>query len=293
MAFYHQNRPLRLTHEDVRRVTDAPTPKLCILVHGLGCNEGLWNYTDPVDPDQLVDYGLLLARESGFTPFYVRYNTGEPSADNGKRLADLLSRLLECYPVKVSELVLIGHSMGGLVLRSACHYDARHQATWASKVTHVFYLGTPHAGADLEKLSHTASTWLRATPNPVARLVGTILNLRSQGVKDLRAGTVVHAHDSDELSDDITEFEQDAAVWLPNARHHLIAGTLTANPQRMASVLFGDGLVIPPSAHAYGRNVDRRASHEHAAHIYPGSHHLRLAHDPDIYQHIKRACSIR
>jgi len=291
MAFYHQNRPLPLTRASLLRTTPSPTRKLCILVHGLGGHEGVWLYDDPADAENSINYGALLARDLGFTPLYVRYNTGVAIADNGKRLAVLLSALLECYPGAVDELVLIGHSMGGLVLRSACHYDARHQATWASKVTHVFYLGTPHAGANLEKFGHAATHMLLSTPNPITRMIGNILNLRSQGVKDLRAGTVVHAHDIDEAHDDELDFIQDAVAWLPNARHHLIAGTLTVDPQHIASLLFGDGLVRPPSAHARSKHMDAFGAHDHPSQVYPGSHHFRLAHDPDIYEQIKTTCA--
>jgi triacylglycerol esterase/lipase EstA (alpha/beta hydrolase family) len=61
----------------------------------------------------------------GFTPVYLRYNTGLHISHNGQTLAELLNRLHVLWPAAaeepLKETVLVGHSMGGLVAR-ACHY---------------------------------------------------------------------------------------------------------------------------------------------------------------------------
>src|SRR5271166_6853830 len=80
------------------------------------------------------------------------------------------------------ELVLVGHSMGGLVARSACHYGAEQQHRWAEAVSHVVCLGSPHLGADLEKGVSVASWALARFPE--TRAIATFLNARSDGVKD-------------------------------------------------------------------------------------------------------------
>lgn len=239
-------------------------PKLCVLVHGLACTEGIFAFPGSEPDAPVVSYGTKLRDDLGYTPFAVRYNTGLPVARNGEELAALLDELVAGYPVPVTEIVLIGHSMGGLVLRSACRVPSR----WTALVSHAVYLGTPHEGADLERLAHVASGVLRAVPDPITRLVGRILDLRSRGVKDLRNGAAARGGDEDE-----------PAWWLPTARHHVVAGTLHADPAHPVSRLLGDVLVRVPSDPA-GPEVT----------VFPGVPHLALAHDADVYARIREWC---
>ncbi len=263
MALYQNNRPLALTREALRTTHQVLSGKLCLLLHGLCCHEGSWSFPD--DPERT--YGSALQADLGFTPYTLRYNTGLPIPFNGKRLDLLLEELLVAYPVPVEEIVLIGHSMGGLVLRGACHYGAERKAEWIGKVSRVFYLGTPHEGAALEQAGHWITTALHAVAHPITTLIGDLANQRSQGVKDLRHGTVLEAADF-----------TGAVPWLDSARHYLIAGTVTDDPEHLASQLFGDGLVQPPQA---GEHVK----------LFPGVAHMQLAHDPNVYQQIRTWCT--
>ena len=103
-------------------------------------------------------------RDIGFTPVYVRYNSGLHISDNGARLSTLLDELVEAWPVPVDEVALIGHSMGGLVARSACHHADRVGAGWVERTRHVFGLGTPHLGAPLERGVNAVAWSLRKVP---------------------------------------------------------------------------------------------------------------------------------
>ncbi len=58
------------------------------------------------------------------TPVYLRYNTGLPVGRNGADLAWLLDDLVAAWPVPVRSIALVGHSMGGLVVRAAFHAAA-------------------------------------------------------------------------------------------------------------------------------------------------------------------------
>ena len=263
MAFYRDNRPLEMTPAALGAAWPTPSGKLCVLVHGLCCNEWSWDF--PGHP--AATYGSALHRDLGYTPLLLRYNTGLPIPYNGQLLDALLERLLAAYPVAVDDLVLIGHSMGGLVLRAACHYGAAREAAWVARVSKVFYLGTPHEGAGLEQFAHLMTKMLHAVPHPVSTLVGDIANQRSQGIKDLRHGTLLEAG----------EFTA-SVPWLASARHYLIAGTLTDDPAHLAAQLFGDGLVQPPQA---GENVK----------LFPGVDHMQLAHDDAVYEQIKHWCA--
>ena len=43
-------------------------------------------------------------RDGGYTPFYVRYNTGLPIAESGRHLAKLLQALAAAYPLPIEEI---------------------------------------------------------------------------------------------------------------------------------------------------------------------------------------------
>lgn len=263
MAFHRRGKPLTLTADSLRAEWGMPTRRLCVLLHGLCCHEGVWNYPD----DPARSYGNALRDDLGYTPLFLRYNTGLPIPYNGKLLDRLLEELLLAYPEPVDEIVLIGHSMGGLVLRGACHFGAERGAAWVGKVSRVFYIGTPHEGSALEQVGHLVNSILHAVPNPITHLLGDVANQRSQGIKDLRHGTVLNG------------VAGIAAVpWLASAQHYLIAGTVTDDPEHLAARLFGDGLVQPPQA---GDNVR----------LFPGLGHMDLAHDEAVYGQIRTWCA--
>ena len=92
MNFYINNAPIVLEKENIATIYKdsniALTSKLCILIHGITDNERTWTMPDS------SDYGRLLAQDFGYTPFYVRYNTGLHISDNGKLLAVILENCL-------------------------------------------------------------------------------------------------------------------------------------------------------------------------------------------------------
>jgi pimeloyl-ACP methyl ester carboxylesterase len=283
MAFYHHDRPMALTCQSVIRAHPQLSSRLCILVHGLSCNEHIWSFDVPTEAGEASgaqnDYGTLLQTKFGYTPFYLRYNTGLSIAQNGRTLANLLQSLLDCYPTRVQEILLIGHSMGGLVLRSACHYAGQHQESWVQQVRHILYLGTPHDGADLERVTYNAVGILQTVPNRITRLISAALNSRSRGIKDLRYGTLLEPDVMDEGWDDLEHHHRRAVPWLPHAQHYLIGGTWHADPEHVVSVLLGDGLVGAPGNHSGA------ISEEHIR-LFPGIRHLQLARNWEVYQQI-------
>ncbi|CAN5383506.1 permease [soil metagenome] len=159
--------------------------KLLVLVHGSSMNELQWTRNGH-------DHGVALARDLGYTPVYLRYNSGLHISTNGRAFDALLEQLVSAWPSPIDELVILGHSMGGLVARSACHYAEARGATWRAKLTKLVFLGTPHHGAPLERTGNWVGILLGVSrySAPLARLA----KLRSAGVTDLRHGNVQDEH---------------------------------------------------------------------------------------------------
>jgi pimeloyl-ACP methyl ester carboxylesterase len=231
-----------------------------------------------------MTYGSRLAVDRGVTPVFLGYNSGRHISTNGRELALMLEALLAAWPVEVDELSLVGHSMGGLVVRSATHHGTVDGHGWVQKLRRVFLLGAPLSGAPLEKLLNIADFTLTTIPNPVTRLVGRAMRLRSAGVKDLRFGALVE--------EDWSRHHPDALRWprrtpvpvVATADHYVIAGTLERSDHPAAQVL-GDPVVTGFSAR--GRTLTTWAATLVAdTHIrtLPGIGHLALAHHDDVYQ---------
>jgi pimeloyl-ACP methyl ester carboxylesterase len=144
----------------------AATGPVAVFVHGLGETDASWRLGGR------RPYGARLQEELGITPLYARYNSGRAIADNGRALGLALAGL------PAGEIVLVGHSMGGLVIRSAVHQGG----AWTARVRHVVSLGTPHVGAPLARLDGAPLRRLPET-EPFARLFEL-----SAGIRDLRDG---------------------------------------------------------------------------------------------------------
>lgn len=280
MQIRRRGKPVELTADAIEAAFPDATGRIVVFVHGWCLTERSWSRR-PRTGEDLPPYGVQLRADVGLTPVYVRYNTGLHISHNGKALADLMNRMHSGWPAPVEDIALVGHSMGGLVVRSACHYGAEHQHGWADDVRHVACLGSPHLGADLEKGVNVASWALAQLPE--TRGLATFLNTRSAGVKDLRFGALL---DEDWRDCDADEFLRDRChevPFHPGATYHFVAAT--AAPQALGLVT-GDHLVRPYSAAGQGRS--RRIPFE-AAHglTLTGLNHFDLLNHPSIYAKLR------
>lgn len=239
MGWYQQGLPL-----DVRALgaSGAATGKLLVLVHGLCMNDLQWQHGGH-------DHGAHLAQALGYTPVYLRYNTGQHTSTNGAELSGLLEALVASWPVPVTELAVLAHSMGGLVVRSACQHaanQAQGASGWLPRLRQVVFLGTPHHGAPLERAGSWVDVLLGSTPysRPFARLA----QLRSAGITDLRYG---HVLDADWQGRDRFRSRPDQRIPVPlpaGVDCYAVAATLAARRSPVAERLVGDGLVPLHSA---------------------------------------------
>ncbi len=230
---------LRVDGRDADLATDFrdATAHMVVFVHGLAEDELAWRRRgESTYGERLTDLGL--------TPVYVRYNSGLHISDNGRDFSDLMDDLVSRWPVPVESISLVGHSMGGLVARSACHVGK----AWTSLVRAVVTLGTPHRGAPLEKAVHVLDVAMRRVPE--TEPIGRILANRSVGVKDLRFGSLV---EEDWRGQEVDEFLRNRCAevpFLPHATYYWVAATLTRDPDHPMGRLVGDGMVRYPSASA-------------------------------------------
>ncbi len=284
MAFRRRGIEVPLDPDELTAAFPQASDRLVVFVPGLCETEAAWwlRARGVEDTDQR-SYGERLQQELGFTPLYLRYNTGLHVSDNGRQLAALLEQLLDSWPTAVRELVLVGHSMGGLVARSACHYAEAEELAWAEAVRHVFCLGTPHLGADLEKGTNALSWALGRLPE--TRALATFLNARSVGIKDLRYGSCVeedwHECDPDEFLRDRCQ----EVPFLPEAAYYFIGATLSEGP---FGRWLGDLLVRSPSASGRGNGKGRRIPFEvDNGYELSGLTHFDLLCHPAVYRQLR------
>ena len=255
-----------------------PGRKIVVLVHGLCMNDLQWARKGH-------DHGAALAHELGYTPVYLHYNTGLHVSTNGRQFGALMEMLLRQWPEPVERLTIIGHSMGGLVARSACHYSARAGHAWPKRVGELIFLGTPHLGAPLERAGAWVDFLLAISPYtaPFARL-GTV---RSAGIKDLRHGYV---RDEDWQTHP-AETVRKARALLPlprGVRCYAIAASKQERANPSGARIRGDGLVAVTSALGQGRHASLNLGFPEAQRwVGYGMGHLDLLSRVAVYEQIR------
>lgn len=257
------------------------TGDLVVFVHGLGEDDRAWCL--PYDGDATT-YGDRLAADAGMTPLMLRYNTGRHISDNGRDLDALLDDLIVAWPVEVTSISMVGHSMGGLVVRSAAHQAAQRDAAWTPRLRTVVTLGSPHLGAPLERAAHVLDRVLRTTPE--SEPLGRVLAARSAGIKDLRYGSLL---EQDWAGEDPDEFLRDRCTdvpLLPHVTYCWMSASLTGDPDHPFGVLLGDGLVRYGSASGNGHHSRTGFPIGNGAHVGATSH-LRLLNHPAVYERLR------
>jgi len=256
-------------HHDEPDTTRAH--RLLVMVHGSCMNHLQWLRDGH-------DHGVALASDLGFTPAYLHYNTGRHVSTNGRALAEVLDQTVRDWPAPVDEVVVLAHSMGGLVSRSAVHIAEQEDLAWRKLLRSMVFLGTPHHGAPLERGGNWVDVLLGVSrySAPFVRLG----QIRSAGVTDLRYGNLL---DADWEGRDRFEMAGDARTPVPlpsGVSCYAVAGDLS----RVA----GDGLV--PVDSALGRHdrpemsLDFPETHTCMA---KGTAHLDLLDRGEVYDTVR------
>ena len=279
MSFRRDGRALALETSVPAAALPEAGARVLVLLHGLCMNDRQWSRDGH-------DHGAALARDLGFTPVYLRYNSGLHVSINGHLLAQRLEALLSQWPCPIRRFALLGHSMGGLLARSALHYGMRAGHRWPQSLADMVFLGTPHHGATLERAGNWIDRALGATPHtaPFARLG----KIRSAGITDMRFGNLL---DEDWVGRDRFAHGADRRQHVPlppTVRCYAVAGSLGQKSGSLKGRLVGDGLV--PLDSALGRHPDPNrtlAFPEGRQWVGYGMKHLDLLSRADVYAHLR------
>ncbi|MFC4910248.1 esterase/lipase family protein [Actinomadura gamaensis] len=267
MTVRAEGRPVRLEPDALAEAHPDATGRVAVFLHGLSETEGAWSYKSTAHYGRPgVTFGRRLRDDLFYTPVYIRYNTGLRVHDNGLRLDELLTGLIEQWPVEVEELLLVGHSMGGLVVRSAL---AQSGSDWPTLVRHTVTLGSPHLGAPLERGAEYAARTLGRWRE--TRAVAAVIDARSGGIKDLRRGTLLAG-------------EHRPVPLHEGARHFVVLATVASRPGSRLADLLGDGLVQPDSACGDTRDDHRMPFPDEHVRRLPRLHHFDLLNHPRVYE---------
>ena len=251
------------TPEGTRLDEATAGESLIVFVHGLCLDDRAWM---PASGQE--GHVRAWAEATGGRPVLARYNTGLSIASNGRRLSEHLDAAVG---ERTARIVLVGHSMGGLVLRHAFAASREASARWPALVTEAIYLGTPHGGSPLEQTGAWIERRLRRSrfTAPFATLAG----IRSRGIQDLRHGAASETGAA-------RPGHVPPAVP-PSGRCLYVAAQV--GPASIASDRLGDGLV-PVSSALDGRIVSDAVQHR----VFRNLGHLDLLHAPAVTQEVVR-----
>lgn len=248
------------------------TNRLLVMIHGSSMNDIQWLRKEH-------DHGAALQRDLGFSTVYLRYNSGRHISINGEELATQLQVLTSNWPTPIEQIVIIGHSMGGLVARSACWYAEQVDLQWRQALSSLVFLGTPHHGARLEQAGNWVDLLLGISrySTPFKRLS----RVRSAGVTDLRFGNIIEDHWRGRDRFDL-EFDHRTPIPLPQGvQSFAVAGVVSRGP---GQGLGGDGLVSVASAHGRHRRAELCLNFpERRTLTVFGVEHLDLLSDARVY----------
>lgn len=246
----------------------SPKPRVIVLLHDLGLGESWRRHGH--------DHGEALAAALDASAIYVHYNSGRHVGDVARELSAELEPMLSHWRVPLQGVALIGHGLGGLVLRSALHQATRSAKAWPGHVRQVVFLGTPHDGAQpagtLQLLSR-----LGAGPAAAVLPLAQLARRRSAGIEDFLGGRVLQ----DDARTGMTPLANAIAGVPASLPTYAIAAELPATGD--------DGLVSVASA--LGRHIeparDLMLPDDHRW-IAAGIDHAGLLGSDAVYQRMRQ-----
>jgi pimeloyl-ACP methyl ester carboxylesterase len=279
MQFIYQSKTLAIDPKSIKAAYPKVNGKILLMIHGSCMNDLQWTRKDH-------NHGKIIATELNKTPIYLKYNSGLHISSNGKNLNNLLEELVKNWPEPIEELVIIAHSMGGLVSRSALYYGEKNQKKWTKHVKKIVFLGTPHHGSYVERTGNYLDLILESIhyAKPFARLG----KIRSAGVTDLRYGNLI---DEDWKDDNRFEIKNDKRRNIQLSKQiefYTIAAVIGNETTSLSTQILGDTLVDVKSALGQHKNPDKNLNFKKEnIWISYDSNHLDLLNNPKILHKLK------
>jgi pimeloyl-ACP methyl ester carboxylesterase len=264
-----------LSRVEIAALIKQSKGKILILIHGLCMNDLQWQRKEH-------NHGKVLGDDLGYTTLYLHYNTGKHISVNGKELALMLEQISQPNVT----LDILAHSMGGLLIRSACYYAEKTKQKWLKQCKKIIFLGTPHHGALLEKGSNWLNLMLKVSPytEPFTK----ITNIRSSGITDLRHGNII---DEDWNKSDRFEHNKDQRTHVPllkDIKYYAIASTVSEKRgSKVATHVVGDGLVTVNSAFGQHKDMDLDLPEQNKW-LGRNINHNQLLENTEVYQVLKK-----
>jgi hypothetical protein len=279
MQFRHNGKTLKIQPNELAKILPNRNGKILIGIHGLCMNDLQWT-------KNTHNHVEKLAKEFGFTPIYLHYNSGKHISENGKEFSELLENLVSNWGIPIESIQIVSHSMGGLISRSALHYGGLENKSWISLLKKVFFIGTPHHGARLERAGNYIDIFLEATP--YAKPFTKLGQIRSAGVTDLRYSNLV---DQDWNQHDRFEMRPDERKHIPlpeSIEFYAIAATTGKSEGDLPDTLIGDGLVTLDSAFGNHTSSERRLHINNSKkHTVYNSDHMDLICNLEVYEKLR------
>jgi pimeloyl-ACP methyl ester carboxylesterase len=298
----------------------APGHDVVIFVHGLLYDDSCWRAAT-------FDMTSAFERELRVFAVHVLYDTGRHISENGLELANLLQALADEVGEAGAHWHLVAHSMGGLVCRSALFQGDKAGMGFTRRIDRVVLLGAPNRGAPLEKGTHLARLLMAGAPIPLRlsalgirrlltslrlggraplapiagltdfwvctvptfflTLAGRILDLRSDGIRDLRHGTMLREEwDQEPLWGGLKPRRVPVAP-LPWARTYAIAGSLSARPRTGLAIRATDGLVSAASAADLGPDDELHVVENGRFALLPGVNHFVMPFSREVFDTLR------
>lgn len=279
MQFRYQSNTVPLDSKNIAAIYPNINGKILVMVHGSCMNDTQWTRKEH-------NHGTALAAALDKTPLFLLYNSGRHVSTNGQDFSELLEKLVGEWPKPLEEIVIVAHSMGGLVVRSAVHYGQQQKKTWTKKLKKIVFLGTPHRGAPMERTGNYIDAILETIPysKPFARLG----KVRSSGITDLRYGNLL---DEDWQGNDRFVIQGDQRRYIPLPKRvvcYSIAGVVEKITDPLSLSIRGDGMVDVKSALGQHENPEKQLQfREKNTWVADGVSHISLLSDPGVYARIK------
>lgn len=273
--------PMILYDRDGKPQQGELSGRVVILAHGLCMNHLSWA------PNQSTGLGEhIMYHQPRTTVLYLNYNTGRRISSNGRTLSNALEKLVTKNP-RITEIDLIGHSMGGMVSRSAIFYGKQSAYKWLDRVENLVCIGSPHQGAVLERLGFLFQEKIGQVR--FANVIAQLANMRSAGIIDLRHGSV-RDDDWEHLEARIGQMDdcRKPAPVPSSINTYLIAGTLEHESSSSKTLeALGDYLLTVKSAMGEHPHPQYRLNvpDDHKA-VFYGLNHIQIQHHPRVREQI-------